>query len=58
MDALRACPDCGKKATTFDKNGNHNFCPASKGDKVVEICMECKMKEIKALWNKNKTSWR
>lgn len=44
------CPRCGKKAPEFDEQGKHNFCPASKGNKVVTICMECKMRDVTNSW--------
>jgi len=47
---MATCPKCGKKATEFNEQGKHNFCPASEGDKIVNLCMECKMRDISLSW--------
>jgi len=47
---ILTCQRCGKKAPEFNDQGKHNFCPASEGTKIVNLCMECKMKEVGASW--------
>jgi len=40
------CPRCGKKAPEFNEQLKHNFCPTLEDNKAVNICMECKMKDV------------
>jgi len=47
---LRSCPLCGKRYPVFDKNGRHNFVPASLPDStIINICLKCKQNEGKTL---------
>lgn len=49
----RLCPRCGHSYPLFDEQGKHNFVPtvAANGE-IVNICLDCKMKEVKMAWNK------
>jgi len=45
------CPKCGIELSVFDKDGKHNFCPASTPDgKIINLCMKCKMEEVVEKW--------
>ena len=48
---ISTCQRCDKQAPEFNEQGKHNFCPASEGTKIVNLCMECKMKEATIGWN-------
>ena len=51
---LVTCPKCNIKLPLFDEKGAHNFCPtASSNGEIVNICMKCKMDEVKKHWNGN-----
>lgn len=49
---ILTCPKCGNKLPLMDENGKHNFCPSSEfvKEKIVEICMQCKMEEVAGRW--------
>lgn len=48
--SILICPRCGKKAPEFNEQEKHNFCPTVEDNKTINICMECKMKEILLSW--------
>lgn len=48
---VMVCPICQKKLPDFTEEGKHNFCPSSTQDGgIINICMECKMKEVTENW--------
>lgn len=63
---LFECPKCGAKLPLFNEKGQHNFCPTLWEDsktvdgvwhpqKIIEICMKCKMEEVVEKWRRDKT---
>jgi len=40
---MMVCPLCTKQLPQFNDEGQHNFCPAIFGGKVVNLCIACKM---------------
>ena len=53
MEYEQTCPKCGVKLPPSSEEGKHNFCPSSEfiRGKIVEICMECKIQEVVAIWS-------
>jgi len=43
---------CSRKLLLMDENGHHNFAPMMQNGNIINVCMECKMKEVAAIWNK------
>ncbi|KKQ18575.1 MAG: hypothetical protein US31_C0003G0004 [Berkelbacteria bacterium GW2011_GWA1_36_9] len=52
MDKKIKCPKCWVELPLFNEKGQHNFCPTiSIGkNKIVEICIKCKMEEVVKKW--------
>ncbi len=51
---LVTCPKCKIKLPSFDERGMHNFCPkVSDTREIVNICIKCKMDEVKKHWHGN-----
>ena len=46
-EEIQLCAKCGKSLPIVSDEGKNNFCPASDGTgKIINLCMECKIKDI------------
>ena len=51
------CPKCGIRLPIFNEKGQYNFCPTSSicKNKIVEICIKCKIDEVVKIWERDKS---